>query len=705
MTCTVQNAACTGFNFSNTTATSTSYAVPDDTAVYTFAARAVATDNQESSEASQAAEVAGRPVVINEIAWAGTGSTQTLTADEWIELHNPTGKTVSLSGWVLRSATDNSPYIPLSGSISAGGYVLLERSPDDNAVSDIIAHQTYTGSLVNTGEQLELSRASTTMDQSPATGACGANVWCHGDSGTYKTMERFDPEASGLDSANWGTFAGILANGTNADGAAISGTPNRRNSINYFPANAALAQDTTLTTRRSPYIITSTFTVPSSVMLTIDPGVVIKMYSGSAAVSVSGSIMAGGTSASPVVFTSFHDDDCGITGGCGDTNATSTQPAAGDWVSVKVASGAASSTFSYTTFRYGGVEDAAGAHWANLRVENASTTVKNSVIEKSKTYGVWLKNAGGGTIEGNTIRENNRNISGQTQGIGLVSSASNAAIRSNTFTQNTKGLVIESGGTFAVSSNTFTQNTVAAVEVSNSYPVFSGNTASANRWNGITIQNSQTQDYTLGTDLPTIISGTYTVQQGATLTVPAGAVVKFATSTPSILSVAGTLTAAGTSASRAVFTSLHDDVYAGDTNNDGSASSPQAGDWRYISFTQNLATSTLTYTIIRYGGDKTASPDDGAIRVRGASPEIRNTTIASNYGIGVYMSAATSTVIADSIIEEHRDLTSETFYGLFLTASSTPTISNTLFRNNEAHIFTDSTSTTTDSGGNTYVNE
>src|SRR3989338_8591009 len=184
ITCTVNGSACTGFTFSNTTATSTAYTVPDDTATYTFTAIAVASDSQQSNQAEQSVEVASRPLVINEIAWAGTSASR--SADEWIEVHNPTGKTISLSGWVLRSS-DNSPYIPLSGSIAAGGYFLLERTNDD-PVSDIIASQTYTGPLNNTAEQLILSYASTTMDQSPATNACGSS-WCFGETGSYKTME------------------------------------------------------------------------------------------------------------------------------------------------------------------------------------------------------------------------------------------------------------------------------------------------------------------------------------------------------------------------------------------------------------------------------------------------------------------------------------------------------------------------------------
>ncbi|OQY28884.1 MAG: hypothetical protein B6243_11690, partial [Anaerolineaceae bacterium 4572_5.2] len=82
-------------------------------------------------------------VIINEVAWGGTGAS---SSDEWIELYSVATQTVNLDGWVITGALN----VNLSGVISPGSYFLLERS-DDNTVSDIPADQLYTGSLNNDG--------------------------------------------------------------------------------------------------------------------------------------------------------------------------------------------------------------------------------------------------------------------------------------------------------------------------------------------------------------------------------------------------------------------------------------------------------------------------------------------------------------------------------------------------------------------------
>ncbi len=92
-------------------------------------------------------------VSISEVAWMG--STASANA-EWIELHNDGTSVVNVDGWVLSDGMNLS--ITLSGSLSAGDYVVLERTSDETVSGT--AFLIYTGALVNTGATLSLIDAT-----------------------------------------------------------------------------------------------------------------------------------------------------------------------------------------------------------------------------------------------------------------------------------------------------------------------------------------------------------------------------------------------------------------------------------------------------------------------------------------------------------------------------------------------------------------
>jgi len=179
------------------------------------------TTEDDSLSVSVTTPSALRPVIINEIAWAGT--TSSLSGDEWIELYNTTNASINLTGWTL-TAADGTPTISLSGTIPAGGYFLLEKD-DNNTVSDVSADQIYTGDLSNSGETLTLrDGANTVIDTANGNGGS----WPAGSSSTYGSMERTSTSADS--DSIWKTNTGIKKNGKNANGGDILGTPKQSNS-------------------------------------------------------------------------------------------------------------------------------------------------------------------------------------------------------------------------------------------------------------------------------------------------------------------------------------------------------------------------------------------------------------------------------------------------------------------------------------------
>lgn len=125
--------------------------------------------------------LADASVIINEVAWMGTANSAT---DEWIELFSD--KVQDLSGWTLSTA-DGGMNIALSGSITAGGYYLIERT-DDTAVSDITADLVapFGSGLSNSYETLILKDSNgTQIDEAGPSG----NTWPAGDNSTKETMQ------------------------------------------------------------------------------------------------------------------------------------------------------------------------------------------------------------------------------------------------------------------------------------------------------------------------------------------------------------------------------------------------------------------------------------------------------------------------------------------------------------------------------------
>ncbi len=123
-----------------------------------------------------------------------------------------------------------------------------------------------------------------------------------------------------------------------------------------------ICEDTTWTTAESPYVLDDDTTICETATLTVEPGVVVKFeydhtehsggYEETVCLTVHGTLLAQGTAAERIYFTSIRDDSAG-----GDTNGDGplTTPEEGDWGYIRLEK--SESVMDYCEVRYGGLRD------------------------------------------------------------------------------------------------------------------------------------------------------------------------------------------------------------------------------------------------------------------------------------------------------------------------------------------------------------
>ncbi len=190
---------------------------------------------------------------------------------------------------------------------------------------------------------------------------------------------------------------------------------------------------------------------------------------------------------------------------------------------------------------------------------------------------------------------------------------------------------------------------------------------------------------------PFLVGLPITVHSGATLTIEPGTVVKFTDQSAGIeVQAGGTLNAQGTSVSPIYFTSFSDDI-GGDTNGDGSATTPTNRQWGRI---VNFGVLNLAHTTVRYGGYIA-----GGLSLRPASITTLTNAVVHDMGSdGISQTGGALTVTSSTISSNGKGLdqsggsatfTSSTFanntQGFEVQGTSTAlTLTNNIFTDNGA---------------------
>jgi hypothetical protein len=155
----------------------------------------------------------------------------------------------------------------------------------------------------------------------------------------------------------------------------------------WFTGNVDLTQDATWTTEGSPYVIDGSLKVRAGATLTILPGTIVKFVPAAnlygQLVVTGGRLLAQGTGANPVVFTSYFDDSAG-----GDTDGGGRAPERGDWEGLgfgaptaEVAATMPTSVLENVSVRYGGEgfsclggEEVGVGEWGKLEVSRSRSS-------------------------------------------------------------------------------------------------------------------------------------------------------------------------------------------------------------------------------------------------------------------------------------------------------------------------------------------
>ena len=445
----------------------------------------------------------------------------------------------------------------------------------------------------------------------------------------------------------------------------------------------------------SPYIITSTTTIPSYTTLTIEPGVQIR-FDGDYSFNVYGSVQAIGTEDNPIYFTSNQGS-----------------PAWSDWSGINLVEYGGQSVFEYCIVEY--ADNGFDISWGSPRISHCTirqcydrginllstvgAVIEFCTIEDNRYYGIVLHWQSDATIRYNTITGNGWD--------GIYVDSSSPIIMGNDIRSNDRyGLYIIYECSSQITGNIITGNDDQGIylkgdnsnESRNPYPVINGNSiygndrgvydlytydyvgdrvdlvvdATGNWWGTADHRTilSRIYDYNdnvnegpvvdfrsfLDEEGGTPIPGNFVITErldedttwsaaespyrlvgdifvpgGSTFTIEEGTEVQLGGYFR--IQVNGTILAEGEEESPILITS--------------DKTSPVRGDWEGIFFYKGSDASLLSYCTVEYS-------DTYGIYITEGSPTISHCLIQHGDDRGIYVSGGSEATIADSLIQINR---------------------------------------------------